>query len=546
MECSCGFNKIKEGDNFCGECGNKLPQIIKEQSKVEIKAELDKKDESTPLDNISTPFQREHLYKNPDQPDAIKTGYDRKVEEYKGELREVLSRISSGNALISDVIKKLAAKAREYSLERSEIFNLQRDVLKELNIPIGEQGHFFSDDFFLEFNKSMAYYKEQMGYIELKITNISDYNLMNFYIIALFEGLQMKTEAQVKEITKSKEETTRLHFNPESAGDEVVKITLNYEDGRGKRSSFKAALKLSIYNKNINKGNANFSINVNAKGSAVDLSHLSSSLPLSHKENVENRSFCKLQEQWEILPFFLDEERSSDVEPGTEITPTSGCLIIENSGKKIFLYSKERITLGRSKEDDMVLRVIPYEPREQHLENWNRSARISAPHGEIIYKSGDFYIRDIGKESKGSKNGTYLNGERLLPLEDYPLRDKAKINIADELEMECTFFYSHDIKGRIDAIKFKRINNYTEGAEYIIIVRSITIGRSHDNVIVLNDEHVSHTHAQINYRNGQYWMTAWDSVTINGKRIQHGSEAPLGKHERIIIGGTEMAFYGKD
>ena len=262
---------------------------------------------------------------------------------------------------------------------------------------------------------------------------------------------------------------------------------------------------------------------------------------------------------------------------GTDIRETnltSACLEVGNIQKKFFVYSKNRVTLGRESKNDIVLRMMPYSPKEEYLENWTMSGQISRLHAEIIYKKGYFCIRDISGENMESTNGTYLERKRLKPLEDYPLKDGVRLNVARVLDLECSFLsdfkktvstttstsfcetvlgdssnscFGIDKKGDINAIKLKRRNNYVDGEEYMILIREATIGRSRGNGIVIDREKVSVIHAKLFYRDGQYWIEDLNSrhgTLVNGQELEHGIEAPLGIQADITIGDVEMTFKG--
>jgi len=251
---------------------------------------------------------------------------------------------------------------------------------------------------------------------------------------------------------------------------------------------------------------------------------------------------------------------------------TSGCLTLLSDQKKCFLYSKERILLGRAKENDVVLRLIPYHPKEQYMKNWNGSKKISSIHADIINKSGNFYIRDIGNENQGSTNGTYIDGKRMEPCKEYLLRNNMVFSIANELHLECEFFgdlkkisssggeitacetvlgdrsdscFGIDKKGSVHAIRLRRRNNYSSGEEYIILVREITIGTSKGNGIIVIGDKVHDRHARILYRDNQYWIEDLNSrhgTWVNGQEIEPGIEVPLGRISGILLGDTTLKF----
>lgn len=252
---------------------------------------------------------------------------------------------------------------------------------------------------------------------------------------------------------------------------------------------------------------------------------------------------------------------------------SSGCLTISDLNR-VYLFSKERISLGRDNKNDIVLRIIPCKPKEQYPENWQKSWEISSTHAEILNRAEQFYIKDIGSDGKGSLNGTFLNGGRIKPLQEYPIRDGMRINIARVLDLECSFLGEYKKREKesgtlsscytvlgemadscfgidkvvsIDAIKIRRRNNYTEGEEYIILIREIRIGRSKSNGIAIDDEKVSDIHARLFYRDNQYWLEDLNSrhgTWVNGKNIIQGDEAPLGIRSDIKLGDAQLHFEG--
>ena len=265
---------------------------------------------------------------------------------------------------------------------------------------------------------------------------------------------------------------------------------------------------------------------------------------------------------------------SSAVKAEPAMKLSAGCFVAKNFQKKYYVYSKDRITLGRDSKNDIALRLIPYQPKEQFPENYQKSTQISSVHAEIINKAGQFFIRDTGSNKAGSSNGTFIDGKRLTPATDYLLKDHARINIAKVLDMECDFIaelsgrekdqdtlsscytvlgemtdscFGIDRKGSINAIKIRRRNNYSEEEKYIVLIREMTIGRSKSNGIFLDSEKVSDIHAKVFYRDGQYWIEDLNSrygTSVNGSKIAPGDEASLGKQAEIIVGDVSLNFQG--
>jgi len=65
---------------------------------------------------------------------------------------------------------------------------------------------------------------------------------------------------------------------------------------------------------------------------------------------------------------------------------------------RIYEFNKCPVTLGRHHEDDLYL---PYD------------TRVSRHHARILRDGKTYFLEDVGKEGKGSTNGTYLNNTRI-------------------------------------------------------------------------------------------------------------------------------------
>jgi hypothetical protein len=53
-------------------------------------------------------------------------------------------------------------------------------------------------------------------------------------------------------------------------------------------------------------------------------------------------------------------------------------------------------------------------------------AAMSKQHGQFVEKNGEWFVSDVG-----SKNGTYVNGDKVQPNALAPLRDKATLRFGD-------------------------------------------------------------------------------------------------------------------
>jgi hypothetical protein len=99
---------------------------------------------------------------------------------------------------------------------------------------------------------------------------------------------------------------------------------------------------------------------------------------------------------------------------------TLSFLIVQREGQL------ERIAIHKD-----VFRIGSQEDAVHYCES---SEGVSRVHMEIINKSGKNVVKDLG-----SRNGTFLNGDRLAPYREYMLEDEDKLFVA---QSEFQFFYS--------------------------------------------------------------------------------------------------------
>jgi pSer/pThr/pTyr-binding forkhead associated (FHA) protein len=64
-----------------------------------------------------------------------------------------------------------------------------------------------------------------------------------------------------------------------------------------------------------------------------------------------------------------------------------------------------------------------------------RYKTVSRKHAKFFYKDGKWYVQDLG-----STNGTYLNGIKLLPMQEYPLSNGDKLSLSGSLEFTVNIY----------------------------------------------------------------------------------------------------------
>lgn len=201
-------------------------------------------------------------------------------------------------------------------------------------------------------------------------------------------------------------------------------------------------------------------------------------------------------------------------------------LIIDKFQKPIMVSLSGDKTLGREyPEADCDIRIA--------------SQIVSRKHGEFIFDDSDgtYYYID-----NNSYNGTYINGEKLLPYNErgskaYKLSDGDIIRIDRSNLREphpeavlIVFSTTFDINEKWNEYTFQNIDN-------------ITIGRENDCSLKLDDLMASRCHAVLRKRYNNWYIkdnNSTNGVGINGLEIE--SESEICDHDVIRIANTTLIF----
>lgn len=145
---------------------------------------------------------------------------------------------------------------------------------------------------------------------------------------------------------------------------------------------------------------------------------------------------------------------------------------------------------------------------------------VSGYHAEILLlDNGEILITD-----KGSKNGTYLNEQRLQPNKDIPVKRGDAIRIADRL----LDWRSVPVIPMPDFSKIKEMRG---------------IGTNFRNKHQLQGDRVSRFHATLIKKSDKKWYIqdhSKNGSTINGKAIPSNQEIRLKKGDKILCAGVPV------
>lgn len=246
--------------------------------------------------------------------------------------------------------------------------------------------------------------------------------------------------------------------------------------------------------------------------------------------------------------------------------------LIFEDGRRILLLPKKRVTLGRNRDNDIVIRWLPRSEDNDAL-----SRNISRTHLVLTLSEDGLLLTD------DSKSGTALDfdpidGDRLIALEegDDPL--DMELGITQRLRLEpflgrlqlfgselgsadaptldgdrpyCSAVgesvsrllrLSHD--SRIDAVRLQRVNNLADREEYVCLYRQALIGASHDRCAVTLSESPA-VAARIVYIGRTFWLESLcesDTVSVNDRPLKRLQLAALSVGSKIAVGGTAFGF----
>lgn len=197
-------------------------------------------------------------------------------------------------------------------------------------------------------------------------------------------------------------------------------------------------------------------------------------------------------------------------------------LVNRESGKKLAISTYET-SLGRAKSSDIQL----------------ASTLASRSHAVISRRKKGWFITDTE-----SKTGTFVNGEQTEGATRIYHGDTISIGGVD-----YTFVAPH--AGRDNEQAEQRANrgvsailvNMATGYEYTIENGNITIGRSENCDVVIEDITVSRLHATVHFTDEGWVVTDNDSkagVGLNGYRV-HGSE-PISDGDTIMVNTHSFMF----
>lgn len=118
----------------------------------------------------------------------------------------------------------------------------------------------------------------------------------------------------------------------------------------------------------------------------------------------------------------MDQERFDNGRSDADV-PRNGLILEVKDVTQTFIFNNVReIVIGRSAPD---MDDVP----DVDLLNYGGEAQgVSRKHASLVCQDGMFYVVD-----HESRNGTFVNGERLVPEKAYPVKDGDEVRLGNLL-----------------------------------------------------------------------------------------------------------------
>ena len=435
-------------------------------------------------------------------------------------------------------------------------------------------------DIRLEFNYNRFYTEKFSGVLEFKITNLTNKALSPSFRL----DSDILKNPVLKNIPLTPSSSKLLHFqiyfDEHSGGEHLMNLWISYRRdnepviycaeptifvGRKDESPSQVIFNMGkmVNLEDVQKAmGINFDINI---GELVKTSSI---------KNLSELTTVKLPDNYHLVRLFFDHEETekklkSSITCTTSIIDrrfnynvseiTSSSLFIENDNRNIVIISKDEITFGRNRGNDVILRLLP-----RSKENDPKSMRISGDkHFILKLTQGKLTLQDQ------STNGTFFQNEKvsnilnLLPnvkynislakifdisIFPYPFAPLSLQNLNQYLyELRTELGRLWDLSSRTDigSVKIERVNSIPTEEKYLLLFSTITIGSSSKNSICIRGEKIEEIHCRILNINKHFYLERLSSggiLKVNDLSVNICSLIPLDYGMTIEIGDKKMLF----
>jgi len=386
----------------------------------------------------------------------------------------------------------------------------------------------------------------------------------------------------------------KFSVRPEDAGVKMVQFRVNARH-KGKIYSYWAETDLPVFEKTKNLRDISIQVDKFVSVGGGSGKEMGNSISLNidtliKQDRIRNandliREYRTMQANYKMLKLTFDSERSEQLTQSltaTQVSPMSKRILQPERGSlsrnaslkissklktlNIILTAKQSVSIGRSRKNDIVTRILPRTSKNDLL-----SKKIG---GESHCKF-DITGRGVFVKDPGSINGTFLDGEGVDSRGGKINGGTEKLNIGGVLTFSVQYhsnmpdfdageyekimdkpfgeLWGFAKDTQVNSITFERVNNLDAQDEngrefYCLVYRIATIGARPSCSIRFEDKGLEPLHAAILYLGNRFYLenlSKYTDVFVNNQTLSRNELIPLSFGDKIRIAQLDVQFLQK-
>ena len=424
------------------------------------------------------------------------------------------------------------------------------------------------------------------GVLDVRLENLSD-EVYDCVDIIASGNLLGRTEKWSCRFEACGDERELFEVRPDSPGVKIIRFQVDARQGDAVQS-YRATCDLPVFDNTQNlqdiKLQADNMVNVSAGTGKQMGNSINNNIQIMLDQgkirdaNGLMMEYRGMPSRYVSLALKLDPNRSDDLttawkqkHAGTRVLEAqrgslteSASLWVKAKGRPVntVLVARPRVTLGKNRRNDIVARICPRSPANDHQSN-----QMSRNHCYVTLTERGILVGD-----EGSANGTFLNGRRLSSQGEPVVGSRAELDLAEALKLAVRIIAAAGAAPRsaydkvssagigplwdlaeragVDAVMLERLGNLdpddTNGCEaYCLIYRLVTIGSGQGCALRVTDKGLEPEHAAIVYLCDRFYLENRSDLTdviVNDRTLSKSELMPLSFGDRIHVGRLEMEF----
>ena len=249
------------------------------------------------------------------------------------------------------------------------------------------------------------------------------------------------------------------------------------------------------------------------------------------------------------------------------------CGLFFEDGRRTLVFSRPRLTLGRSRDNDVVIRFLP-----SGEENNANSRNVSRTHAVFELVADGIELRDE------SRSGIELNYSVVRDRDVLPTGHSGEVSdirlgvtgtVPQSFDLQMTIFgpdrfseqeelefwhelYSEMVGARsisrlardalslqLDAVRYDRVENLKDEESYVLLLREALIGGSPNQAAIVLTDHSIPVQARLLHLDRTFWIEPISESSlplINGNPVPVRSLTPLSPGMQIQFGDEIATF----